>query len=91
MLRAIHWCSTYATNDRAWDRLKEIAPDASLPFPFNLSRWQLMRWLEMESKLELKQYDCCLNECKAYPAGYEEATICDSCQEPRYRYVSIDE
>lgn len=88
MLRAIHWCSTYATNHRAWDQLKEIAPDTPLPFPFDLSRWQLLHWLDLEAKLDLRRYDCCVNGCKAYTDGYEEATVCDSCDEPRFRYVS---
>lgn len=88
MIRAIHWCSTYATNNHSWDQLREISPDARLPFPYNLSRWQLMHWLDKEAKLEIRRYDCCVNGCKAYTDGYEEASVCDSCDEPRYRYVS---
>lgn len=87
LLRAVHWCLTYATNNKAWDRLRQISPNSELPFPFYLSHWQLMRWLEMEAKLEITYYDRCVNGCLAYTDGYSLATACESCKEPRYRYV----
>lgn len=83
MLRAIQWCQSY----RAWNQLRSICPDAVLPFPFNLSQWQLKRWLEMEASLEIRRYDCCINGRLAYTGELAESTFCGTCKEKRYRYV----
>jgi hypothetical protein len=87
ILRAIHWCATYATINRAWDQLRKISPDARMPFPFNLSHWQLRKWLEMEARLEVQRFDCCPSGWLAYTGPYSENTACESCGETRYRYV----
>jgi hypothetical protein len=42
----------------------------------------------MEASLDVRHYDCCINGCKAYTGGYEGATVCDSCHECRFLYVS---
>lgn len=88
LLRAAHWCLNLAANNKSWDKLREIAPDTQLPFPFNMSHWQLMHWVDMEANLDVREYDCCVNGCQAYTDAYMHANVCEGCKQPRYRYVS---
>lgn len=87
LLRAAYWCTNFGTNNKAWNEVPKIAPKATLPFPFSTSHWQIMRWLQIGAKLEIRSYNCCVNGCQAYIGGYSDATVCEGCGELRYEYV----
>jgi hypothetical protein len=68
----------------------QINPDVELPFPYNLSHWQLISWLEREGGVQVTYIDCCINGCQAYTGDKADDEICreSRCKEPRYRPVS---
>lgn len=49
---------------------------ATLAFPFNMSHWSLLNWLEKDGGVDTKMIDCCVNGCQAYTGGLADMERC---------------